>query len=79
MPEPLFRIIASTRQRGTCRSCSAPITWCKTFPNDKAMPLHGDPVALKTEHDTARGLIEFIAASDSHFAQCPQSAKWSKR
>lgn len=79
MAEPMFRIIASTRQRGTCRSCSAPITWCKTFPNQKAMPLHGDPVALKTAHDNDHGTIEFIASSDSHFAQCPDAPKWSKR
>lgn len=75
----MFRIIASTRQKGTCRSCSAAITWAKTFPNQKAMPLTGSPVALKTEHDNVHGLIEHIASSDSHFASCPQSSRWSKK
>lgn len=57
MAEPMFRIVASSRKPGACRSCSAPITWCVTFPNGKAMPLHGDPVALKTEHDNEFGII----------------------
>jgi hypothetical protein len=75
----MFRIIASTRQPGTCRSCGAAITWVRTFPNEKAMPLTGDPMALKTENDLIHGLIEFIDSSDSHFASCPQSSRWSKR
>lgn len=51
MPEPMFRILSASRKPGECRSCHARITWCLTFPNRKAMPLNGDPVALKTEHD----------------------------
>lgn len=79
MAEPMFRIIASTRQPGECRSCRAPITWVKTFPNQKAMPLERDAVALKTEHDAQHGTIDFVASADSHFARCPQAPKWSKR
>lgn len=77
--DPMFRIIASTRQPGTCRSCQAPITWVKTFPNQKAMPLERDAVALKTDHDDELGTIEHLASADSHFANCPQGPKWSKR
>lgn len=79
MAEPMFRIIASTRRPGECNSCQAPITWVKTFPNEKAMPLERDAVALKTEHDNTHGTIEYVASADSHFAHCPQSKKWSKK
>lgn len=79
MPEPMFRIIASTRQAGTCRSCRAHITWCRTYPNNKAMPLHGDPVALKTEQSDAHGLIEYVASADSHWAHCPDAPTWGRR
>jgi len=79
MPEPMFRVIASTRRSGVCRSCGAGITWVRTYPNDKAMPLHGDPVALKTDHDAQHGLIEYIASADSHWKHCPDAQKWSRR
>lgn len=79
MPEPMFRIIAASRKPGECRSCHAAITWALTFPNQKAMPLTGVPVALKTEHDNDHGTIEFVASADSHFASCPQGPKWSKK
>jgi hypothetical protein len=77
MPEQLIRIIAKTRGPGNCRSCGAMITWARTFPRNQAMPFDGDPIALKTEHDQQEGLIEFIPASQSHFANCPQSKLWS--
>lgn len=81
MAEPMFRIIASTRRPGVCRSptCAAAITWCRTFPNQKAMPLHGDPVALKTEHDNDHGTIEYIASADSHWAHCVDAPKFGSR
>lgn len=80
MAGPMFRIIASTRTTTPqpCQSCSAPITWARTYPNDKPMPLNGEPVALKTETDLILGTIEYIASSDSHFATCPDSQKWSR-
>lgn len=79
MAEPMFRIIASTRQPGECRSCQAPITWVKTFPKEKAMPLERDAVALKTEHDNTHGTIEHVASADSHWAHCPHAKTWSKK
>lgn len=79
MAEPMFRIVAASRQPGTCRSCQAPITWAITYPGGKAMPLHGDPVALKTEHDNHQGTIDYVASADSHFNHCPQAKKWSKK
>lgn len=77
MNDPVFRIIASTRKAGTCRSCNAPITWCKTFPNQRAMPLHGNPAPAQVEENPAHGTIHVIRSADSHFSQCPQSSKWS--
>lgn len=80
MAEQLVRVIGKTRGMMTsCRSCGAPITWFRTFPNNKAMPFNQDPVALKTEHDNEYGTIECIPASESHFSTCPQSKKWSRK
>ena len=78
MAEPTIRILGSTRQPGRCRSCGASLTWAKTWPKLKAMPLHGNPTALSTENvdgDT----IETIRSSDTHFARCPQAQKWSRK
>ena len=79
MAEPMFRIVASTRKPGTCNSCHAKVTWVTTYPKGKAMPLHGDPVALKTDTDLVLGTIEYIASADSHFTHCPDAKKWSKK
>lgn len=79
MAEPMFAILASTRQPGTCRSCNAPIEWARTYPKDKAMPINRGAVALKTDAVREHGTIEFIGSADSHFNTCPQSKKWSKR
>lgn len=77
-PTRTIRILGSTRQLGICRSCRASITWAKTWPNLKAMPLHGNPISLSTENVDGDE-IQTINSADTHFAQCPQARKWSKR
>jgi hypothetical protein len=72
--ERTIRIIAKTRTPlQQCRSCPAMISFARTFPNEKSIPLDGEPVALKTEHDPTHGTIDHIAASGTHFATCPAS------
>lgn len=73
-----IRILGSTRQPGVCRSCRASITWAKTYPGLKAMPLHGDPPALSTDNIDG-DQIETILSTDTHFARCPHAQRWSKR
>jgi len=77
--ERTIRIIGKTRESGACKSCQAPVTWAITFPNEKRIPLDGDPVALKTEHHNDHGTIEFVAASSVHFASCPDARAWSNK
>lgn len=78
MTEQLIRILGSTRQPGRCRSCGAGITWAKTYPRLRAMPLHGSPIALSTENVDGDA-IETINSSDTHFARCPEAKKWSRK
>lgn len=52
----------------TCRSCGAAIVWGKT-PASKAVPLS---VAAIETRDGVRYAL-------SHFADCPDAKKWSKR
>lgn len=77
-PERVFRILGSTREPGRCQSCGCAITWVRTYPGLKAMPLTGNPVALSTENVDGDA-IETVRSSDSHFASCPQAKRWSKK
>jgi len=76
--ERMIRVLARPIEKGECKSCHAPVTWRTTFPNRKAMPFDGDPVALKTAFEDGEA-IEFLPQKESHFATCPQSQQWSKR
>ena len=75
----LIRIIQATKVGGTCRSCRAGITWAKTFPSERAFPLHGNPTPVALQQDPVHGVIEVIAASDSHWAHCPDAPIWKRR
>ncbi len=55
-------------QLGTCHSCNAPVAWIQTA-NKRFMPLS---IATIEERDGVKYAL-------SHFADCPDSKKWSKR
>jgi hypothetical protein len=55
-------------QLGTCHSCQAPVVWTRTK-KDRPVPLS---VATIEERDGIRYAL-------SHFADCPDAKKWSKR
>ncbi len=67
----------------TCKSCNAPIIWCKTT-KGKSMPLDAEPSDDGT-FVIANGVAMTATASDglkakhkSHFATCPNSDKHRK-
>jgi hypothetical protein len=71
-------------ERGTCRSCGAPIIWVVMYPSGKRMPLDARPLAglitielgvPDTGH--SRGPDE-EPLYRSHFATCPQAAQHRK-
>lgn len=57
--------IADDAHVSHCRSCQAPIMWCTNAASGKRAPF--DPVNPK------------IGVSTSHFASCPDAARWRKR
>jgi len=77
--EQFVRVVAKTKGRGTCRSCGATITWYRTWPNEKAMPFDGEPVARKSEHNERRELVELMSADDVHWRTCPDANTFRKR
>lgn len=60
--------VPSNAQIGTCHSCQAPVVWTKSK-NDKWLPLS---VATIETRDGVRYAL-------SHFVDCPDAKKWSKR
>lgn len=73
---------------GRCRSCHAPILWAESVGSHKRMPLDAAPspegtVYLSAEPDGktyARVMNKgrFPEMRTSHFATCPDAAKWRK-
>jgi hypothetical protein len=69
----------------TCRSCGARITWVRTE-SGKAMPIDVAPRADGNVGVTGGGIAVYLKADEqwqgpryvSHFASCPQSARWRK-
>jgi hypothetical protein len=71
-----------------CRSCGAPVVWCKTA-DGKRMPVDAGPTPDgNLIVFAASGEVRSVAAADrptfagqlhkSHFASCPQAGKWRK-
>jgi hypothetical protein len=70
-------------ERGTCRSCGAPIYWVVMFPSGKRMPIDVKPVAgLLTveigEPDTGHVWNADEPLYRSHFSSCPNAAQHRK-
>lgn len=80
-------------ERGTCRSCGAPILWVKTNLGNKtclnAEPVEGGNVVIETvdKEDVARTLKRDLLNQEnpagpryvSHFSTCPDAKKHRKR
>lgn len=79
MADTLIRLYEDTRMPGACRSCQAPLDWYRTL-TDKAMPMNRGAVPRKSENDQdTKRVVAFFAASDSHWATCPDAAKFGRK
>ncbi len=68
-----------------CKSCGAPVLWCKVTNSDRRMPVDPEPssrgnVRVVNGFATVLGALEVHAADAeplylSHFVTCPQAAK----
>lgn len=76
-------------QKGTCRSCGAPLLWIRTSATDSLMPLDAEPVRdgniilVDGKAHVMRGdLFEDMLEGPryvSHHATCPQSAQHRRK
>jgi hypothetical protein len=77
----VLEIYADTRGKGRCRSCGAAIEWAEVVASGRKMPFDAEivPVSCRREPETHR-LIEVVdlTVSPSHFASCPDAARWRR-
>lgn len=79
MGETLIRVFEDGAKPGRCRSCSAQLMWHETL-TGKTMPMNADAVPRKSYRDAAtHRVVVYFAASDSHFATCPDVATYSRK
>lgn len=78
-PPTLFRVFAAPVRPGHCRGCNASISWYQTIAL-KAMPVNVNARPQKTEIDVVTGRrVAYFSTADSHWATCPERAKFQKR
>jgi hypothetical protein len=74
-------IYHDTRYDGVCRSCGAPIVWAQLV-TGKRMPFDPPLVVKRTQHTLIEPerAIDYLDmdATRSHFASCPDAAKWRR-
>ncbi len=74
-------IFADGQNKGTCRSCGAPITWAETT-QGKRIPFDGEIVAVRSAGSPLAGrVIQYVdtEVTKPHFATCPDSKDWRRR
>jgi hypothetical protein len=73
-----------TAEQGKCETdkekgrigCDAPITFYRTFPNEKRMPFDGPPVIVKQHSPRDDGaVIAEVQTNNVHFATCRAKAR----
>lgn len=65
-------------ERGTCRSCNAPVLWVETE-SGKRMPLDAEPERrFVLEAGTSPMRARLRNTYVSHFSTCPQAERWRK-
>jgi hypothetical protein len=70
-------IEVKTRRRGECRSCHQPVEWAEMTLTGRAMPFNA-PIVLVEPVEVGTGRVD-MSKTTSHFATCPDAAKWRKR
>lgn len=76
----LMKVLDDTKGHGTCKSCGSAIVWFE-LASGKRHPFDGEPVYVATEHDAQDRLVGSVdmSATQSHFATCPDAAKWRRK
>jgi hypothetical protein len=78
----ILQIYQDSKGRGTCRSCGRAIMWAELI-SGKRHPFDGEIVPVRMQGSILEGtrIIEDVdtAVSPSHFATCPDAAKWRTR
>jgi hypothetical protein len=74
---PTMKLVLPMTNHGTCRSCGAAVDWYTTW-TGKAMPMNVGAQPLPTTDllDPNFGVFD---TKDSHWATCPDAAKWKAR
>lgn len=77
--ETLIRLYEDSKARAQCRGCGTDIEFYETLTGRK-MPMNAGAVQRKSENDpdTWR-VIAYYAASDSHWASCPESGQFGRK
>lgn len=76
--DPIVTVYTDTKGYALCSSCKAPIEWYETM-NGKKMPVNRGAVYLRTGTDVVGDPTADIASSDTHWATCPDAAKWKRK
>jgi hypothetical protein len=76
---PTIEVFADTKGKARCRGCDAKITWAEIVKTGRKMCFDGEPVALRTRHDTSHRLIEELDLSTNHWATCPEAGQFKGR
>ena len=75
-------IYADSRGPGRCRSCGAAIEWAEVVASGRRMPFDGRLAPVESRQHPENGRVVEIVdldATTSHFATCPDAARWRRR
>ncbi len=79
---PILSIYQDSKGPGTCRSCGQRIEWAE-LTSGKRHPFDAPIVPVRTQGALLAGerVTEHVdtSVSTSHFATCPDAAKWRQR
>jgi hypothetical protein len=79
MKEQLIRLFEDSKAPGVCRGCEAPVEWYETV-RSRRMPMNAGAVPRRSENHSGTGrVVAFFAASDAHWAICPQQELFKRR
>ena len=71
-------IYADTRGKSDCRSCGAPMEWATNARTGRKIPFDKEIVPVRSYANEVGRVIEVVdtTVTTSHFATCPDAAKW---
>jgi hypothetical protein len=73
-----IRLFADSRALAKCRGCDAPIEFYETL-SGRMMPMNAGAAPRTSETDASGRVIGHYAAEDTHWATCPERARFSRK